>query len=220
MATFQKGILGGFSGLVGTVIGSTWRTLDVLKSRPKKSKKKAVQAQIDQRLKFGMVTEFFSYLKTEIDYGYQSYKKEVMPINAAVSYHLQNAVTGVSPNFILDYTKVIFSIGKMKGPSNLAVTPAVGNKLKFTWDPFLAVKLRPWEKEERDKDNVVFIAYEPIKDILYPNQVIATRGDGTFEVELNGRLEGSAVHVWLFFLSEDGKMVSGSEYFGLIKALA
>ena len=220
MAVFQKGILGGFSGLVGTVIGSTWRTLDVLKSKPKKYKKTVVQAQIDQCLKFRLIAEFLSNLKPEIDYGYQFCKKGLTPMNTAISYHLINAVKGVSPNFTVDYAKVILSVGKMQIPSNIKVIPEAGSKLKFTWDPFLPVRLRPWEKEIRDKDNVVFIALDPLNDILYPGQVTATRGDGGFEVELNGRMKGSAVHVWLFFRSEDGKNVSGSEYFGLIKGLA
>ena len=220
MATFQKGILGGFSGLVGTVIGSTWRTLDVLKSKPKKSKKKAVQAQIDQRLKFGLITEFLSNLKPEIDYGYQSYKKEITPMNAAVRYHLINAVTGISPNFKVDYSKMVFSVGKMRSASNLKVVPIAGSKLKFSWDPFLPVSVSPFEKGIRDKDNVVFIAIDPVNEGIYPGQVNATRGDGGFEVELNGRMQGVAVHAWLFFLSEDGKNASGSEYFGLIKGLA
>ncbi|HJV78940.1 MAG TPA: hypothetical protein VJ602_11205 [Paludibacter sp.] len=34
MAIFSKGILGGFSGKVGNVIGSTWRGKDVLRNLP------------------------------------------------------------------------------------------------------------------------------------------------------------------------------------------
>jgi hypothetical protein len=36
MGTFNKGILGGFSGKVGTVVGFNWRGLDVMRSLPKK----------------------------------------------------------------------------------------------------------------------------------------------------------------------------------------
>lgn len=35
MATLNKGILGGFSGKVGTVVGANWRGLDIIRSRPK-----------------------------------------------------------------------------------------------------------------------------------------------------------------------------------------
>jgi hypothetical protein len=36
MATFEKGILGGFSGKVGTVIGGNWKGIDFMRSRANK----------------------------------------------------------------------------------------------------------------------------------------------------------------------------------------
>ena len=35
MGTIKKGILGGFSGIVGTVVGANWRGMDIMRSRPK-----------------------------------------------------------------------------------------------------------------------------------------------------------------------------------------
>jgi len=37
MGTYNKGILGAFYGKVGTVVGSTWRGKDVMRSLPRKS---------------------------------------------------------------------------------------------------------------------------------------------------------------------------------------
>jgi hypothetical protein len=33
MASFQKGILGGFSGKVGTVVGGNWKGIDYMRSK-------------------------------------------------------------------------------------------------------------------------------------------------------------------------------------------
>jgi hypothetical protein len=41
MGKLSKGILGPFSGLVGTVIGSSWKGVNYMRSRPKKNKKAA-----------------------------------------------------------------------------------------------------------------------------------------------------------------------------------
>ena len=49
MAIFSKGILGGFSGKVGNVIGSSWRGKDVLRSLPTKRNWVATQSQLDQQ---------------------------------------------------------------------------------------------------------------------------------------------------------------------------
>lgn len=34
MGTFSKGILGGFSGTVGTVIGGNWKGIQYMRSQP------------------------------------------------------------------------------------------------------------------------------------------------------------------------------------------
>ena len=36
MATFEKGILGGFSGKVGNVVGSRWRGKNIMRSLPQR----------------------------------------------------------------------------------------------------------------------------------------------------------------------------------------
>lgn len=58
MGTFKKGILGGFSGTVGTVVGSTWRGMDVMRSRPKKSGSAPTPEQLLQREKFALAMRF------------------------------------------------------------------------------------------------------------------------------------------------------------------
>jgi len=42
-------------------------------------------------------------------------------MNAAVDYNLERAVTGVSPNYVLDYPKVLFSKGRLAGANAMEV---------------------------------------------------------------------------------------------------
>lgn len=58
MASFNKGILGAFNGKVGTVVGSTWRGKDVMRSLPRKSGKEASLLQKMQRYRFTLVANF------------------------------------------------------------------------------------------------------------------------------------------------------------------
>ncbi|HEY9362527.1 MAG TPA: DUF6266 family protein, partial [Chitinophagaceae bacterium] len=58
MATFEKGILGGFSGKVGTVIGGTWKGIDFMRSRANKRTFIPSQKQLDQQLKFAIMMRF------------------------------------------------------------------------------------------------------------------------------------------------------------------
>src|ERR1700741_3098626 len=60
MATFNKGILGGFSGKTGSVIGSNWKGRTVMRSLPGKRSKAPTQVQLDQQEKFKLVVGFLS----------------------------------------------------------------------------------------------------------------------------------------------------------------
>ena len=60
MATIQKGILGRFSGKVGTVVGANWRGQDVIRSVPKKSTRIPIELQQEQRLKFRLASKFLA----------------------------------------------------------------------------------------------------------------------------------------------------------------
>jgi len=61
MAEIKKGILGGFSGKVGTVIGVNWRGKDIIRSLPKASKKAPTEEQLIQRVKFRKTIVFYNH---------------------------------------------------------------------------------------------------------------------------------------------------------------
>jgi len=55
MGHIRKGILGGFSGKVGTVVGASWKTTSYMRSLPKKGNNPRTLAQRRQRSKFALV---------------------------------------------------------------------------------------------------------------------------------------------------------------------
>lgn len=126
MATYKKGILGVFSGKVGTVVGSSWKGISYMKSLPKASSKAPTALQIDQRLKFALISSFLKPIKSITNIGYGSVTGNVTPANAVASYHLNNAIVGSSPNFQIDYPMVMFSRGELPGPSVPVMSAAPG----------------------------------------------------------------------------------------------
>ena len=49
MGTINKGILGGFSGKVGTVIGGTWKGIDYMRSKSNRRSFVPSQKQLERR---------------------------------------------------------------------------------------------------------------------------------------------------------------------------
>jgi hypothetical protein len=212
MATFRDGILGGFKGLVGTVIGSTWRTLNVMKKRPKPSTKAPVQAQIDQRIKFGLMTDFLSNARKHVDLGFQSYNGVLTPMNGAVRLNI-DAFTGTSPNFIIDYSKIVLSTGKLPGPVDVEMTPAV-DAITFKWTVYDTSSAE--DDALRNTDLLALFAYNPSSGFSLTNTGMATRAALTRTLDLPRPFLGSPLHVWLYYVSANRKSVSKSRYLGQI----
>ncbi|HEX3025140.1 MAG TPA: DUF6266 family protein [Chitinophagaceae bacterium] len=62
MGTINKGILGGFSGKVGTVIGATWKGIDYMRSKSSKKPGNFSDAQLEQQAKI-IGCWYFSFIK-------------------------------------------------------------------------------------------------------------------------------------------------------------
>ena len=54
MGRISKGILGGFAGTVGTVIGGKWRGIEYMRSRPTGGRSNPSTLQLAQRIRFAL----------------------------------------------------------------------------------------------------------------------------------------------------------------------
>lgn len=208
MAIINKGILGGFSGLVGTVIGGTWRGIDYMRSKPtRRTSTSYSQAQVDQQLKFGVAMRFLQSLGELPELTFRRYAVNQTGRNSAFSYLMKNAITGTSPDFALDYNKVLISRGDLPNAESVAAIAAAGNKVNFNWVKNAGLELA------RDKDKAILVVHCPL--LNRSQYVIATANRGAEAATIDASaFSGHTVHTWIGFISEDGKKVASSLYTG------
>lgn len=218
MGIIKDGILGSVSGSVGPVVLCTYRTQEVVKTKPKKSSKPPVQSQIDQRSKFKLVTEFLSSIPEVINSGDKSGKKTSSPMNRAVQYLLDNAITGVSPDFTLDYSKVKLSGSNLATIMDTEVVSVASRSLVLTWGS--SEDLDPAVKALRDTDQAMIVFFGDTTRMFYDASGIVTRGEGGYTVKFHPTLLKDTIHGWMFFLSADKKTVFKSTYLGEFKLIA
>ena len=72
MGTIKQGILGGFSGKVGTVIGSSWKGISYMRGQAPHVKNPRTAGQVNQRLKFNLALNFLQPNVPYIRIGYKS----------------------------------------------------------------------------------------------------------------------------------------------------
>jgi Family of unknown function (DUF6266) len=90
MGTIEQGFLGGFNGKLGTAVGSKWKGINVIRSRPpRKRRGQPSESQLEVQAKFTLMTNFLRPLADLLDH--------------------KRAVTGTAPNFTVDYPKVFLS---------------------------------------------------------------------------------------------------------------
>lgn len=211
----DQGIFGGFRNKVGKVVGAYWRDLNVVKALPRVSNKAATQAQLNQRLKFGLVTGFLSYMSDLIDAGYGTNQRSSSPMNEAVAYHLKNSVTGIAPNFMLDYTKLKFSKGKLSNPSTCTVDTTAAGKVDYNWS------LDGPDRKNKDATDVINVmAYNPAKDRFVTVLAAAPRSAQTFVLQFPPDFTGDEVYCYFSFTSTRKKNLHSDSVFVFTMVIA
>ena len=214
MSKIKPGQVGDFNGKIGQVVISKWRNLTVGRATPKKSTKAPTAKQVNQRSAFKLVLTFLKQLKVAVNAGYAA-KGNLSPMNVAVQYHLANAITGVAPNFAIDYPKVVLSKGELFGVYEAAVAGIAGSTMHVTWT------IDAIDVEGTSEDDAVFIVfYSPATGFSLTNSHVANRSALTASVKMPRLFTGTSVHVWMFLVGVDGKSVSLADYLGLKAVIA
>ena len=213
MGTFEKGYLGGFSGKVGTAVGSTWKNLNVLRSRPpSKRKGQPSELQLEQQARFSLITNLLLPLTDLLNVTYnKSAAARMSGFNKAFSVNNQ-AIAGVFPAITVDYPKILLSKGSLPNVSAPAAASTVAGKLAYSWVDNSGVN------SALSSDLVYVAAYnEELKHWLFLTKAAARNAAGyTLDVT---PFSGKPVQTWLGIMSADRKKIATSWYTGMVNIL-
>jgi len=215
MSKVEAGQIGTFKGKTGQVVVASWRGKLVGRKTPTKSKKPGTEVQNEQRSKFGLVTSFFRGLGDIIKIGYQYQKTGMTPMNAAVQYNLENAVTGTYPDYELDFSKIMLSnpIGAGEIDTGFAPTAVAAEDavLKVSW------QINPGRNastKTSPDDRLSVLIYNVSRKRFMSYGGLALRSALKHDLELPYFFKGDTCHAYMFFTSKSVKEVSMSEYLG------
>jgi len=208
MGIYVKGLLGAFSGKVGNIVGSNWRSIDYLRSLPKPSRKPATAVQIAHRAKFALAIEFLSPLREVINIGFNDTGSKKMTAFNKATNELLKTIEGQYPDFIVPYNTVKFSKGSL-GNVTAVIDKNMDGNTEVTWSPALT-------RLAAAADDVVhIILYQEEEQDYYVFQD-ATRIEGSYTIDPEGMGTGE-FHVWILVISHDNKKRSNSKYYGTIE---
>jgi len=205
MAIMKQGILGGLSGSIGNVTGSSWKGKAVLKSKPQSVANPQTAAQTAQRTKFGFVVAFAKeILASHIKPLWDRFASGQSGYNAFVSANIDlflNPFPSAPQDFVL-------------GTGKMAATPmtqAQGNNGSAT------VTIN-WADDSGDgfklaTDEAYVVAMNGTSLEIAGEAAQATRADQTASFDFpSAQNTGETLWFWLCFRRADGTVVSKTAY--------
>lgn len=210
MATINQGIMGGFSGPVGTVVGGKWNGIDYMRAKRSDLKDAKSAAQTGQRARLVTVMQFLKPFRAFLPVGFKNRKAGMSAFNAAVSCNMQNALTGVSPDFSIDYSKLKVSMGALPGALNPLVVNGPAGELLFSWEDNCE------KMGAMANDKVCLLVYHPQKKNAVSLLLGNSRMTGSQAFELPEGFGGENMHCYIAFRNLSQTQISDSQYVGSI----
>ena len=203
MGRISQGILGGFSGRVGTVVGSNWKTVHYMRALAVSVNNPRTDKQQHQRTKFSMTVAFLKAINPYIRIGYKDYTHRQTSFNAAMSYIIRNAVKGSGLDLSIDYARVLVSRGSLMPVFNAAST-VQNNKVTFTWTDNSGMG------DARETDVAMPLVYNKDKGEAVYLTSAGTRASATVDLTLPTNWAGDALAIYLGFSDQNGERVANS----------
>ena len=210
MGTYNKGILGAFYGKVGTVVGSTWRGKDVMRSLPRKSKKEASLLQKQQRDKFTLVSNFLLPLSSIANRYFGTKGALKTQGNQAMSYLMKEAAMHIGTEAFWDYPKILITRGDLLGLSTLTAAAGTNQEVTVNWVD------NSGQGNAQVTDKVLAIVYEETSGLIWTAEGIATRDTESVTLPLPAYWSGLAVHIWFAVVAEDDTKYATSQYLNTV----
>lgn len=214
MAVTKKGVLGLFSGKVGSIVGSKWRTLTVLRAKRRKSDNEASEKQVQQRKQFGKLSRLLTHFRRTIQIGFHQKKNTGSEMSVAMKYNMEQAVVGEGPDFDLDMSKVVLSMGNLFRTTGARLVAEPERILRLTWNNDEA----HWSDHHqlRRGNDYLMVALmfqsKTVDQFRFDSKTVR-RSDLEFKIRLKGADITQPVHLWIFFVAEYEQAVSKSEYY-------
>jgi hypothetical protein len=204
VAIIRNGINGPFSGKIGDTVGTSWRGLSIIRSRPKPPTHFS-EKQLANQLKMKVVQLFLKQLVEPIRIGFKDDTVIPTAFNSALSYHKKFAIVGEYPNLYMDLAKVKISRGILFIPPEILMEWD-DTGLHLSWTKNLDENAKP------DDQLLLVLWNESEKITQYSLQVY--RSAGQFNWKPDFPFTGS--HLWAAFIRQDRSMQSESKYLGVI----
>jgi hypothetical protein len=173
------------------------------------STKEPTEGQLSVQLTTKLSSKLFKRLHDFIKVGFGVIAREANDnaFNQAVKYNKKGMMKGSYPDLKIAYDSLQISKGPLNLPEIWQIAQ-VADGLQYTWatDPLMS-----WPQVT---DQVMTLAYFPLKDKVVFNLFGSTRASGSDVLEIVPSLQSEYMETYMSFISADRSQVANSIYTG------
>ena len=203
MGIINQGILGGFSGKVGPIVGFRWKSNYYIRARAAKVSNPRTPRQQEQRGKFATAFNFLKTMKPFIRMGYKEFTQDKSAFNAAMSYTLKRAVTGSGKDITIDFNRALVSMGTLM-PAFEGTAMQEKDKMSFNWQN------NSGTGNAEDTDIAMLLVYNKDKEMAVYDTGATFRSSKHAELPLPDSWQDDELVAYLSFRNADGDSVANS----------
>lgn len=203
MGIINQGILGGFSGKVGPIVGCHWKSKYYIRAHAAKVSNPRTKKQQEQRGKFATAFSFLKLIKPFIRIGFKEFAEKKSAFNAAMSYMLKRAVVGDGNEITIDFNRVLISTGSLMPVFESKATVS-DNKMIFNW------KDNSGMGNAEGTDIAMVLVYNKDKEEAVYDTEVGFRRNESSQLALPVNWQDDELVAYLSFRSIDGSNVANS----------
>ena len=211
MGKLYDSLLSGTSGRTGRIVVANVSGNEITRVRPRKrtSKPTIKQVLVQNRMK-----QCATFMQSYRGYACKHYGTRTgmkSPYNLAMTnlmdhFKIDYADATITP----EYPLLSFSKGNLLAPVPLTLELTSAENLLISWQDNAA------GDPERENDFAQILIGAEGSEISFFVENAAKRSDTSYTVGLPANFQGRTLHVWIAFRTEDGTLVSNSQYAGSI----
>ena len=204
MGVIKQGILGGVSGKVGSVVGSSWKGIAVLKAMPLSVANPNTAAQQTQR---GKMTKVVSVMRVLLASLIQPVWNPVAKGMSGANLFVKENIPAFSSSALATPSAFYASRGTLLGQViATAVADASDDTVVITWSD------NSGQSDALATDIAFAVVYNATQDYWLVSSFSAERQDGTLTIADTAVVAGNTMHAWLGFARPNYSKIATSDY--------
>lgn len=198
MGIIRRGILGGFSGKVANVVGSSWKGIAVMRALPLSVTNPKTVGQVEQRSAFSIISKFASSILTV--WVKPLWDRSAQSMSGYNAFIQQN-VDIVKADKKLDIENLTMSKGKLGATQLFGAVNSATSKLQVQWES------EPSGSFQMSSDRLYLLLFDKDNKLVASSSANSVRSAGSLEIEDINIVKDDDYIIVSCFAREDGTIV-------------